>query len=99
MENTSLLHLFRTPALAPARTESLFQKVREEVSDAFTCLETEFCYNIAVKAALTDEELRAIPECLVAESGHLFEIARAARARGFTEEFGVDVEIERTDLE
>ena len=55
-----LFHLYRTPALSAYQTTSLLAAAQEKVSPAIIGIETEFCFNVAADAPLTQDETRLL---------------------------------------
>ena len=51
-----LLHFYRVPALSPAKKNALLSLVSQKVSAHIRDIETEYCFNIAATASLSDEE-------------------------------------------
>jgi phosphoribosylformylglycinamidine synthase len=56
----SLLHFYRKPALLLVRKNELLLAAQQKVSPEIRDIETEYCFNIETKAALTDEELSVL---------------------------------------
>ena len=56
----SLLHFYRGPVLSPARKLALLPVIRQNVHPEIDDIETEYCFNIETKAALSDEEFRIL---------------------------------------
>ena len=54
--NVGLLHLYRTPHLSPTQTDSLISQVRQTVCHGVARLETETCFNVALKGSLAAGE-------------------------------------------
>jgi phosphoribosylformylglycinamidine synthase len=55
-----LFHCYRTPALSAHQTKGLLAETQQHVSPRIHGIETEFCYNIAADAPLTQDELRLL---------------------------------------
>ena len=51
-----LLHLYRTPHLSPTQTDSLISQVRQTICHRVARLETETCFNVALKGSLAAGE-------------------------------------------
>ncbi len=56
----SLLHLYRRPALSPAKKNELLSLAKERTSADIGEIETEYCFNIATTDHLADEELNTL---------------------------------------
>ncbi|MBC8413244.1 phosphoribosylformylglycinamidine synthase, partial [bacterium] len=52
----NLVHYFRTPALADAKKNELLRALKQNISTQISGIETEYCYNIAVSAKLSEQE-------------------------------------------
>ena len=55
-----LVHLYRKPALSPAKKNELLLIAREEVSPDIRDIETECCFNIESASSLADEDLNIL---------------------------------------
>jgi phosphoribosylformylglycinamidine synthase len=60
MGQSQAFHLYRTPALSLYKKTVLLKPVRENISRDIRDIETEFCFNVATAAPLTDEELNIL---------------------------------------
>ena len=56
----SLLHLYRHPGLSEARRRSLLEVLRQRVGQAVGDLDSEFCFNVEVRAPLTTREMELL---------------------------------------
>ena len=56
----ALFHCYRTPALSAYQTADLLATAREKVSPVIRGIETEFCFNVAAAAPLTQDEMRLL---------------------------------------
>lgn len=56
----SLFHVYRIPALTPAKKRALLGMARRIVSAGITDIQTEYCFNIESTAPLTDTELSTL---------------------------------------
>jgi len=62
-----LLHLYRTPALPPAKKHALVFLAKQNIFPEIGDIETEFCFNIETTAPLSDGE-RKMLRWLLAET-------------------------------
>jgi phosphoribosylformylglycinamidine synthase len=51
-----LIHFYRAPGASEAAVEALLQRARAAVSPAIGAIDTEACFNVALRGALTDDE-------------------------------------------
>lgn len=58
--STSLMHLYRTPALNEYEAKNLLKKIGDKTSIKLIDIRSEFCFNIEVKGALTDLEINTL---------------------------------------
>ncbi len=56
----SILHLYRRPALSPAKRNELFSLAQQKVFPDIRGIETEYCFNIETISPLTDVELNIL---------------------------------------
>jgi phosphoribosylformylglycinamidine synthase len=51
-----LIHFYRAPGASEAAVAALLQRARAAVSPAIGAIDTEVCFNVALRGALTDDE-------------------------------------------
>ncbi|MFH1025225.1 MAG: hypothetical protein V1764_00910 [Nitrospirota bacterium] len=56
----SLLHLYRGPALSPAKKHALLLVTKQNVHPEIEDVETEYCFNIETTAPLSDGEIKIL---------------------------------------
>ena len=56
----SLLHLYRGPALSPAKKHALLLAAKQNVHPEIEDVETEYCFNIQTTAPLSDGEIKIL---------------------------------------
>jgi phosphoribosylformylglycinamidine synthase len=62
-----LLHVYRNPAITPAKKQEMLSEIRQLVSLSINDLETEYCFNLEITELLTEND-KTIIRWLLAET-------------------------------